>query len=259
MAGSAVGWTCYNKNGEAAIGMSQDLHALLGDLVVANRILAHEGVLDDFGHVAVRHPGRPDRFFISRSRSPELVTRDDLLEFTLDGTPVDPKGLRPYLESVLHARIFAARPDVNATVHHHAPAVMPYTIVDVPLRPIMHMASVLGGAVPVWDSRDEFGDTNMLIDDAPRADSLAKALGAGTCVLLKNHGAAVAAHSLPAAVFVSVRMKDNAELQARATAMGTPRFLTEGEIRLTAEMLMGERPLDRAWSYYRARAGFGGI
>ncbi|MCR0983267.1 class II aldolase/adducin family protein [Roseomonas populi] len=239
--------------------MSQDLHALLGDLVVANRILANEGVLDDFGHVAVRHPGRPDRFFISRSRSPEIVTRDDLLEFTLDGVPVDPKGLRPYLESVLHARIFAARPDVNATVHHHAPAVMPYTIVDVPLKPIMHMASVLGGEVPVWDSRDEFGDTNMLIDDVPRADSLAKALGGGTCVLLKNHGAAVAAHSLPAVVFISVRMKDNAELQARTTAMGTPRFLTEGEIRLTAEMLMGERPLDRAWSYYRARAGFGGI
>jgi hypothetical protein len=106
--------------------MTQDLHALLGDLVIANRILAHEGVLDDFGHVAARHPQRPDRFFVSRSRSPELVSRDDLLEFTLDGVPVDPKGLRPYLESVLHARIFAARPDVQATVHHHCPAVLPF-------------------------------------------------------------------------------------------------------------------------------------
>ena len=239
--------------------MAQDLHALLGDLVIANRILAHEGVLDDFGHVAVRHPGRADRFFVSRSRSPEIVTRDDLLEFTLDGVAVDPKGLRPYLESVLHARIFAARPDVNATVHHHCPAVLPYTVVDVPLQPILHMASVLGGPVPVWDSRDEFGDTNMLIDDVPRADSLAKALGGGTCVLLKNHGAAVAAHSLPAVIFISVRMKDNAELQSRASAMGTPRFLTEGEIRQTSEMLMGERPLERAWGSYRARAGFGGI
>jgi ribulose-5-phosphate 4-epimerase/fuculose-1-phosphate aldolase len=239
--------------------MTQDLHALLGDLVIANRILAHEGVLDDFGHVAVRHPERPDRFFVSRSRSPELVSRDDLLEFTLDGVPVDPKGLRPYLESVLHARIFAARPDVQATVHHHCPAVLPYTVVDVPLRPVFHMASVLGGPVPVWDSRDEFGDTNMLIDDVPRADSLARALGGGTSVLLRNHGATCAAHSLPAVVFVCVRMKDNAELQSRAMAMGTPRYLTEGEARLTSEMLMGERPLDRAWSYWRARAGFSGI
>ncbi|TPG57170.1 class II aldolase/adducin family protein [Roseomonas nepalensis] len=240
--------------------MTQDLHGVLGDLVIANRILAHEGVLDDFGHVAVRHPGRADRFFVSRSRSPEIVTRDDLLEFTLDGVPVDPKGLRPYLESVLHARIFAARPDVQATVHHHSPAVLPYTVVDdVPLRPVFHMASVLGGPVPVWDSRDEFGDTNMLIDDVPKADSLARALGGGTSVLLRNHGAACAAQSLPAVVFVSVRMKDNAELQSRAMAMGKPRYLTEGETRMTAEMLMGERPLDRAWSYWRARAGYGGI
>jgi ribulose-5-phosphate 4-epimerase/fuculose-1-phosphate aldolase len=239
--------------------MTQDLHALLGDLVIGNRILAHEGVLDDFGHVAVRHPERPDRFFVSRSRSPELVSRDDLLEFTLDGVPVDPKGLRPYLESVLHARIFAARPDVQATVHHHCPAVLPYTVTDVPLQPVFHMASVLGGPVPVWDSRDEFGDTNMLIDDVPRADSLAQALGGGTSVLLRNHGAACAAQSLPAVVFVCVRMKDNAELQSRALAMGTPRYLTEGETRLTSEMLMGERPLDRAWAYWRARAGFAGI
>lgn len=72
--------------------MKQDLHALLGDLVIANRILAHEGVLDDFGRVAVRHPERPDRFFVSRL--PEIVTRDDLLEFMLNGVPVDPKGLR---------------------------------------------------------------------------------------------------------------------------------------------------------------------
>ena len=78
-------------------------------------------------------------------------------------------------------------------------------------------------------------------------------------MLLRNHGATCAAQSLPAVVFVCVRMKDNAELQSRAVAMGTPRFLTEGETEMTARMLMGERPLDRAWAYFRARAGFGGI
>ncbi|WP_376096106.1 class II aldolase/adducin family protein [Roseomonas sp. CCTCC AB2023176] len=239
--------------------MPQDLHALLGDLVIANRILAHEGVLDDFGHVAVRHPERPDRFFCSRSRSPELVTRDDLLEFDLDGTPTDPKGLKPYLETVLHARLFAARPDVKATVHHHAPAVLPFTVTDVPLRPVFHMAASLGGPVPVWDSRDEFGDTNMLVDTMAKADSHARALGGGTSVLLRNHGASNAAHSLPALVFIAVRMMQNAELQYRSMSLGTPRFLTEGEIRLTADMQMSERPLDRAWAYYRARAGYGGI
>ena len=239
--------------------MPQDLHALLGDLVIANRILAHEGVLDDFGHVAVRHPERPDRFFCSRSRSPEIVSRDDLLEFDLDGTPVDPKGLKPYLETVLHARIFAARPDVQATVHHHAPAVLPFTVTDVVLRPVFHMGCVLGGPVPVWDSRDEFGDTNMLVDTVAKADSHARALGGGTSVLLRNHGASNASHSLRSLVFIAVRMMANAELQTRAMGMGAVRFLTDGEIRMTTEMMMGDRPMERAWSYYRARAGFGGI
>ena len=116
--GKVAGQSLADGNREGTSDMAQDLHALLGDLVIANRILAHEGVLDDFGHVAVRHPGRPDRFFLSRSRSPEIVTRDDLLEFTLEGEPVDPKGLRPYLESVLHARVFAARPDVQLSLIH---------------------------------------------------------------------------------------------------------------------------------------------
>lgn len=239
--------------------MPQDIHALLGDLVVANRILAREGVLDDFGHVAVRHPDRPDRFFCSRSRSPEIVGRDDILEFDLDARPVDPGNLKPYLETVLHARIFAARPDVTATVHHHAPAVLPFTVTDTVLRPVFHMGSVLGGPVPVWDSRDEFGDTNMLVDTVAKADSHARALGGGNSVLLRNHGASNASHSLRSLVFIAVRMMANAELQSRAMAMGPVRFLTDGEIRMTTEMMFGDRPMERAWSYYRARAGFGGI
>lgn len=237
--------------------MSHHIDGLLGDLVAANRILAREEVLDDFGHVAARHPDRADRFFLSRSRSPELVARDDLMEFDLEGRPVDPRGRRPYLESVLHGRVFAARPDVHATVHHHAPAVLPFAVTGVPLRPVFHMAAVLGGEVPVWDSRAEFGDTNMLVDSVARGDSLAAALGDRPAALLRNHGAVCAARSLPAVVFVSVRMKDNAELQRAALALGAPRYLTDGEAAQAGAMLMGERPLERAWSYWRARAGFG--
>ncbi len=235
------------------------LDALLADLVIANRILAHEDVLDDFGHVALRHPTRPDRFFLSRSRSPELVTREDILEFDLDANPIDPQGRRPYLESILHARIFAARPDVQASVHHHAPAVLPFTVSAIPLKPIFHMGSVLGGEVPIWDSRTEFGDTNMLVDDTPKADSLARARGDRPAALLWNHGAVCVAHSLPAVVFVSIRMKDNAKLQQAALAFGAPRYLTEGEIAMTRATLLGDRPLERAWAYFRARAGFAGL
>ena len=50
-----------------------DLDLVLEELVTANRILAHEGVVDGFGHVTVRHPQRPDRYLMSRARAPDCV------------------------------------------------------------------------------------------------------------------------------------------------------------------------------------------
>jgi ribulose-5-phosphate 4-epimerase/fuculose-1-phosphate aldolase len=90
------------------------LQELLEDLVIANRILAHEGVVDGFGHVSLRHPERPDRFFMSRSRSPELVTREDIMEFDLDCNPIDQRGRVMYGERPIHGAIYRARPDVGS-------------------------------------------------------------------------------------------------------------------------------------------------
>jgi HCOMODA/2-hydroxy-3-carboxy-muconic semialdehyde decarboxylase len=235
------------------------LDALLADLVIANRILAHEGVLDDFGHVSARDPRDPSRFWVSASRSPELVTRADLLRFDLDAVPEDPGHRRPYLESIIHARIYAARPDVQAVVHHHARAVLPFSVTERRLRPVFHLASVLGESVPVWDSADEFGDTAMIIGDAAVADSHARAVGDGNSLLLRGHGATNAEASLAAVVFLAITLRDNAEVQAQAEAMGSVRYLSPGEIAMTRKMQMGERPLSRSWEYRRARAGFAGI
>ena len=98
------------------------------ELVIANRIMAHENVIDDFGHVSVRHPLRADRYFISRSRSPEPVTREDIMELTLDDEPVEQNGRPMYKERVIHSAIYKARPDINAAVHHHAKELLPFTI-----------------------------------------------------------------------------------------------------------------------------------
>jgi len=236
------------------------LDALLAQLVIANRILAREDVVDDFGHVSVRDPDDASRFWLSRSRSPEVVTRDDLIRFDLDAVPENAGHRKPYLETILHARIYAARADVGCVVHHHARPVLPFTVTARPLRPVFHMGSVIGAEVPVWDSATGFGDTNMLIDDPPEADSLAAALGPHPCVLLKRHGAVCVGRSIPEAVFVSVYMKENAALQYAAEALGgTVDYLTPGEIAKTRAMLLSERPLQRSWEYRCARAGFGGI
>jgi HCOMODA/2-hydroxy-3-carboxy-muconic semialdehyde decarboxylase len=243
-----------------SLGADRELESLLADLVIANRILAREEVVDDFGHVSVRDPRDPSRFWLSRSRSPEVVSRDDLIRFDLDAKAENAGHRRPYLETVLHARIFAVRPDVHCVVHHHARPVLPFTVTQRPLRPVFHMGSVIGATIPLWDSQEEFGDTNMLIDTSPKADSLAKALGPHSCALLRRHGAICVGASIPEACFVSIYMKENAELQYAAEALGGEvDYLTPGEIAQTGAMLRSERPLRRSWEYRVARAGFGGL
>lgn len=229
------------------------------DLVLANRILSREQVIDDFGHVSVRHPTDPGRYFLSRSRSPEIVTRDDIMEFTLDGEPVAQNGRRMYSERAIHGTIYLARSDVQAVAHHHSRSVLPFTVTDIPMRPLFHMGAVIGQQVPVWDSQPEFGDTNMLVDDLPKGHSLARALGSGRAVLLRGHGSVCAASSLPAVCFISVHLKENADLLLRTLPFGPPKYLSPGEIDKTADMLLGAMPLSRAWDYWVARAGFAGL
>lgn len=229
-------------------------------LVIANRILAREEVIDDFGHVSVRHPVDPERYFLSRSRSPGLVTREDICEFALDGEPVaDLGGRRPYAERHIHGAIYAARPDVRSVSHHHARAVLPFTVSKVPLRPVFHMASVIGRHLPVWDSQDAFGDTNMLVDSYAMGQSLARTLADHTVVLMARHGASVAAGSIKDCVFTSIYLKENAEVLLRALPLGEIGYLSDGEIERTATMLRSPLAQDRAWQYYLKRSGYEGL
>ncbi len=90
------------------------------ELVFANRILAREGVVDAFGHISLRHPDNPERYFMSRSRAPGLITVDDIMEFTLDGEAIDGRDRVPYGERPIHGGLYEMRPDVNSVVHNHA-------------------------------------------------------------------------------------------------------------------------------------------
>lgn len=226
--------------------------AAIEELVLANRILANEEVLDAFGHVSLRDPEDPRAFYLSRSRSPGLIEAADIMRFDLDGNLLE-GDKKPYLETVIHAAILKARPDVASVVHHHAPSVLPFALVAHKLRPVFHLGAVAGAEVPVWDSQDEFGDTSLLVSDMAMAGSLAKAMGAGSAALLKRHGAVCAANSLKQAVFVSICMRDNARLLLEALAFGEPSYLTPGEIAAAAEKHDGGAPVERAWEFWASR------
>src|SRR5579875_133948 len=230
--------------------------ALLRDLVIANRILAREGVLDAFGHVSVRHSEHPDRYLIARSCGPELVTEDDLQCFTLTGEQVAGNPLPPYAERAIHGAIYEARPEVQAICHNHSPSTIPYGVTGVPLRPIYHMAALLGPEVPVWDIADEFGDTDLLVKTMEQGRSLARTLGPRRVALMRGHGSVVAGRTLREVVICCVYMEHNARLQAQALALGEVRYLSPGEIARMSEALTAPLSSERAWSTWRRRAGF---
>jgi ribulose-5-phosphate 4-epimerase/fuculose-1-phosphate aldolase len=228
--------------------------AALEELVTANRILARERVVDAFGHVSVRDPGRTDRFWLSRARAPECIEAADLMEFAMDGTPVDAAGRKPYAERYIHGAIYEARPDVHAVVHNHSPAVIPFAITRAPLRPVMHMCASMGAEVPIWDSRARFGDTNLLVTAMPMAQDLAAALADRPVALMRGHGCVVAGGSLREVVFNAIYLQLNADLQLKASALGEITFLSDGEIAAVLRT-RSSFTFERAWEYWCHRAG----
>ena len=226
----------------------------LPEIVTANRILAAEGIVDSFGHVSIRHPGMRDHYVMSRARAPECIDVDDLLEFTLDGVAMDAEGRKSYAERFIHGAVYEARPDVHAVVHHHSHGIIPFGVTGAPLRPLIPMAAAIGDAVPTWDSRTRFGDTNMLVTNMAMARDLAAALGSRAVALMRGHGCVVAGGSLREVVFNAVYLNVNADLQMQAQALGAITFLSRGEIQAVLAS-RGAFTYERAWERWCRRAG----
>jgi HCOMODA/2-hydroxy-3-carboxy-muconic semialdehyde decarboxylase len=194
--------------------------ALIEDLVAANRILAMQGILPGYGHVSARHPENPNRYFLSRSLAPELVTADDVVELDLDSVAVDSAGKALYLERFIHGEIYKARPDVQAIVHSHSAAVVSFSVGSTPLRAVTHDAAFLLGGVPIWDYRDFGTAKGALVDTPERGRALAAKLADRPLVLMRNHGVALVGRSLPGVVEQSVWLEKNAQIQSDLLARG---------------------------------------
>ncbi len=232
-----------------------DLDQQLQDLVTANRILAREEVVDAFGHVSIRHPEHPGRYILSQSRAPELVDLPDLMDYTLEGEPLDQQGRTMYSERPIHGGVYEARPDVQAVVHNHSPAVLPFGVTEAPLRPMFHLAAIIGGQLPVWDIRDNFNDTSLLVTTMEQGRDLAARLGQGRAALMRGHGCVVAGSTLKEAVMASVYLQVNARLLLASLPLGEVKYLSPGEIELMSQSQVRPSSLGRAWEYWAARAG----
>jgi len=226
---------------------------LIEDLVAANRILADQGVLDGWGHVSVRHPRDPNRYLLSRSRAPELIDAEDIMEFDLDSNPVDAKGRSLYTERFIHGEIYKARPDVIAIVHTHAPALIPFGISKVPLKPVYLRSAFIAAGIPVFEIRERAGMTDMLIRDHTLGRALADALASHPAALMRGHGAVIVGPSLQRVVGRSIFLPLNATLQMEAAALGGPITYLDPEEARKIEEREGYG-LGRAWEAWKRKA-----
>ncbi len=231
------------------------------DLVIANRALARMGAVDAYGHASVRHPSEPGRFFISCSRSPQLVTRDDIMEFDFDGVAIGADNRPAYSERFIHASLYAARPDVHAVMHGHPLSLIPFSVGDIPVRPIFFTSDEFGDKVPVWDMRDEFGDgTDLLIRNKAHGDSLARAFGdLERAVLMRGHGFAAAGRSAAHLMRICKALMENATVQLETMKFGKVTEMSPAEIAARRRTL-GGLPEDhpswmRGFEYEAAQVG----
>jgi ribulose-5-phosphate 4-epimerase/fuculose-1-phosphate aldolase len=228
--------------------------AAMSDLVVANRILAAEGVLDGFGHVSIRDPRDPACYLMSRSLAPALVTAADIVQHGLDNQPTTPTSQSLYYERWIHGEIYQARPEVNAIVHSHSPTVVPFASTRAPLRPILHNASFLGFGTPVFEIRNFIPDSDLMISTAALGKALAQALGpTADVVLLRGHGNVVVGPSIQITVFRAYYTEINARQQLNAMILGPNDvvYMNAGECETTDKVM--QAVAGRPWDLWKRR------
>jgi ribulose-5-phosphate 4-epimerase/fuculose-1-phosphate aldolase len=227
---------------------------LLADLAAASRILVTQGVVDGFGHVSMRHPSAPGRYLMARSIAPALVTPDDIIEYDLDSHPCNANGRGSFLERFIHGEIYKARPDVMSVVHSHSPSVVPFGLVGVPMQAMFHNAAFIAAGVPVFDIREKFGATDMLVGNGAKGVALAQVMGRKDIVLMRAHGSVACGPTLQTAVFRAVYTEVNARIQHWTMALGRgeqPAALDDEEGRLADAVNQGAGM--RAWDLWRSQ------
>jgi ribulose-5-phosphate 4-epimerase/fuculose-1-phosphate aldolase len=212
-------------------------------------------VIDAYGHVSLRSPRNPERYYLARSVAPELVTENDLIEYDLDSTPVDADGRESVLERFIHGEIYRSRPEVMCVVHNHSPSVVPFSVTGVPLRALFHMAAFIGEGLPNFEIREVRKGTDLLIKDSILGKALAATLARKPAALMRGHGAVVVGENLPRAVGRSVYLEQSARMQMQALALagaggGSITFLDDAEVQAS----IARQDYYRAWPLWRAKA-----
>ena len=235
-----------------------ELDQPMRDLVIGNRILAHQNVVDAYGHISIRHPTEPRAFPVVAFPRAGVGGRGRHHGVHARRKVVGDDRRPPYTERFIHGAIYEARPDVHSVVHSHAEETLAFGITDVPLQPVVHVARMMGPRVPVWDIAEKFGDhTNMLVSNVEHGRDLAARIGQGPVALMRGHGFAAVGSTIMDVVRISVYLPVNARVLTTAMRFGSFKPLSSGEIAGQGEFDPRSPSGWRAWEYWARRAGVG--
>ena len=207
-------------------------------LIVAGKVLVAEGQ-DDFtrGHISFRLPDNPGLFFMkAHSIGLDEITTANILTIDLDGRVVA-GAARRHSEVFIHSEILKARPDVNCVIHTHPTYSIALSATGRALKCYSQPGALFYEALGVYD------DTIYLIRDAAMGAGVARALGQGRAVLLKNHGVAVTGATIAEAVIGTIMLENGAQVQLAAEAAGevAPEFSRAEIERLKAAISQPEQ------------------
>jgi len=217
-----------------------DVRQQLADAI---RMLERAQIVDHSGHGSARRDAAS--FYINSAASARgALTADDIVAVDLDGTLLD--GIaRPPLEFHVHSAIYRARPDVHAVMHTHPRWSTLLTMTGAPYR-IVYAQGALLGAVPVFDSP-------LSVNTREMGARIAAALGGGAAVLLKSHGAVIAAGDVVECFALAAYLEENAQRQYMAMQIGEPYVFSEDEQRFCRERLATPALFRKTWDHYRSK------
>jgi L-ribulose-5-phosphate 4-epimerase len=214
--------------------------------MLADAILMMERaqVIDFNGHFSWRVPGS-DHMLINSGQSVRSgLTAADIIAIDFDGVPVD-GGPAPPMEFHIHAEIYRHRPDVGAVAHTHPLWSTLFSMAGKPVLPVIMQAAVLG---PIRS----FAKTAS-INNRPLAQELAAELGEDRVIMLKSHGAVVAAEGIVEAFVLGIYLEETAQRQHLASQLGEPAVLTPEQVATIARNLWKPNLLHKVWDYHHAK------
>jgi ribulose-5-phosphate 4-epimerase/fuculose-1-phosphate aldolase len=221
-----------------------NLESIKNDVVTASHILHQQGIAAAFGHVSARIPAT-DTFIFPPRMSPALVRLDNLLELDVEGNQLSGDG-RPNTEFWIHARIYKARPDVQAICHVHPPSCVVLSSLGETIRPVHASGAIFRNNVQVFDQI-------TLIRTRQLGDAVASTLGDHGAMLLRGHGVNVADIDVRRVCVMTLWMEEAANYQLRAMAAGKPRYFTAEELETIYPQVSGEDVSKRVWEYFSSR------